>query len=168
MDVLYRRCAGLDVHQAQVTACIRVTPESGLPQAWVREFETTPAGLAALRDWLVGHDVWYAAMEGTGVYWLPVFTVLEAAGIDLTLCNAHHVKNVPGRKTDKSDAAWLAQLMASGLLRKSFVPPAAVRQLRELTRARVHRVEDRSRVVNTMHRLLERAGLTLCSVVSGI
>lgn len=168
MDVLYRRCAGFDVHQAQVTACIRVTPESGLPQAWVREFETTPAGLAALRDWLVGHDVWYAAMEGTGVYWLPVFTVLEAAGIDLTLCNAHHVKNVPGRKTDKSDAAWLAQLMASGLLRKSFVPPAAVRQLRELTRARVHRVEDRSRVVNTMHRLLERAGLKLCSVVSDL
>jgi len=168
MDVLHRRCAGLDVHQAQVTACIRISPERTTPWAQGRRFDTKPAGLAELREWLTHHDVTHVAMEGTGVYWLPVFTALEAAGLDLTLCNAHHVKNVPGRKTDQSDAAWLAQLLASGLLRKSFVPPAAVRQLRELTRARVHRIEDRGRVVNTLHRMLERAGLKLCSVISDL
>jgi transposase len=168
MDVIYRRCAGLDVHQEQVAACIRITPEQGTPRAQAERFDTTPDGLAALRAWLIRHGVTHVAMEGTGVYWLPVYNALEAAALDLTLCNAHHVKNVPGRKTDQSDAAWLAQLLASGLLRKSFVPPAEVRQLRELTRARVHRVEDRSRAVNALHRLLERSGLKLCSVVSDL
>lgn len=167
MEVLHRRCAGLDVHQAQITACVRVTPDSGQPWAQAQRFETTPAGIAALREWLGRLEVTHVAMEGTGVYWLPVYTALES-GFDLTLCNAHHVKNVPGRKTDQSDAAWLAQLQASGLLRKSYVPPADVRQVRELTRARVHRVEDRARVVNGMHRLLERAGVKLCSVVSDL
>lgn len=167
MEVLHRRCAGLDVHQAQVAACVRVTPDSGQPWAQAQRFDTTPSGIAALRDWLTRLEVTHVAMEGTGVYWLPVYTALES-GFDLTLCNAHHVKNVPGRKTDQSDAAWLAQLLASGLLRKSYVPPADVRQLRELTRARVHRVEDRARVVNGMHRLLERAGVKLCSVVSDL
>ena len=167
MEVLHRRCAGLDVHQAQIAACVRVTPDGGQPWAQAQRFETTPAGIAALREWLGRLEVTHVAMEGTGVYWLPVYTALES-GFDLTLCNAHHVKNVPGRKTDQSDAAWLAQLLASGLLRKSYVPPADVRQLRELTRARVHRVEDRARVVNGMHRLLERAGVKLCSVVSDL
>lgn len=167
MEVLHRRCAGLDVHQAQVTACVRVTPETGSPWAQASRFETTPAGIAELRAWLTRLEVTHVALEGTGVYWLPIFTALES-GFDLTLCNAHHVKNVPGRKTDQSDAAWLAQLLANGLLRKSFVPSAAVRQVRELTRARVHRVEDRARSVNGMHRLLERAGVKLCSVVSDL
>lgn len=167
MEVLNRRCAGLDVHQAQIAACVRVTPESGQPWGQAQRFDTTPAGLSALRDWLTRLEVTHVAMEGTGVYWFPVYTALES-GFDLTLCNAHHVKNVPGRKTDQSDAAWLAQLLASGLLRKSYVPPVDVRQLRELTRARVHRVEDRARVVNGMHRLLERAGVKLCSVVSDL
>lgn len=168
MEVLNRRCAGLDVHQAEIAACVRVTPENGKPVVQGRRFGTTPAELRALRDWLMTLAVTHVAMEGTGVYWIPVYNVLEAAKLDLTLCNAHHVKNVPGRKTDQSDAAWLAQLMAMGLLRKSFVPSAEIRQLRELTRARVHRTEDRARVVNTMHRLLERAGLKLCSVVSDL
>lgn len=167
MEVLHRKCAGLDVHQAQVTACVRVTPESGQPWAQGNRFDTTPAGIAELRAWLERNEVTHVAMEGTGVYWLPIYTALES-GFDLTLCNAHHVKNVPGRKTDQSDAAWLAQLLASGLLRKSFVPPADVRQVRELTRARVHRVEDRGRTVNGLHRLLERAGVKLCSVVSDL
>lgn len=167
MEVIHRRCAGLDVHQAQVAACVRVTPESGPPWAQASRFETTPSGIAELRAWLMRHQVTHVAMEGTGVYWLPIFTALES-GFDLTLCNAHHVKNVPGRKTDQSDAAWLAQLLASGLLRKSFVPPADVRQVRELTRARVHRSEDRVRVVNALHRLLERAGVKLCSVIADL
>jgi transposase len=168
MDVIHPRCAGLDVHQAEIAASIRITPEVGVVRAQGARFATTPDGLRKLRDWLIEHGVTHTAMEGTGVYWLPVYEVLEGAGLDLTLCNAHHVKNVPGRKTDQSDAAWLAQLMASGLLRKSFVPEAHVRQVRELTRARVHLVEDRSRVVNAIHRLLERAGVKLCSVVSDL
>lgn len=168
MDVIHRRCAGLDVHQAEIAACVRVLSEDGGVRAQGRRFATTPAGLADLCAWLVSQGVTHVAMEATGVYWLPVYRELEAAGLDLTLCNAHHVKNVPGRKTDQSDAAWLAQLMSSGLLRKSFVPDAEVRQVRELTRARVHLVEDRTRVVNALHRLLERAGLKLCSVVSDL
>lgn len=168
MEVIHRRCAGLDVHQAEIAACARVTPEGGAPRAQGHRFATTPAGMKALVEWLLSHGVTHVAMEATGVYWIPVYKELEAAGLDLTLCNAHHVKNVPGRKTDQSDAAWLAQLMASGLLRKSFVPEAQVRQVRELTRARVHLVEDRTRVVNGLHRLLERAGLKLCSVVSDL
>jgi transposase len=168
MDVIHRRCAGLDVHQAEIAACVRVTTEGEGVRAQGRRFVTTPVGLSELRAWLVGEGVTHVAMEATGVYWLPVYRELEAAGLDLTLCNAHHVKNVPGRKTDQSDAAWLAQLMSSGLLRKSFVPDAQVRQVRELTRARVHLVEDRARDVNGLHRLLERAGLKLCSVVSDL
>ena len=168
MDVIHRRCAGLDVHQAEIAACVRLTTESDGVRAQGRRFSTTPAGLADLRAWLVSQGVTHVAMEATGVYWLPVYRELEAARLDLTLCNAHHVKNVPGRKTDQSDAAWLAQLMASGLLRKSFVPDARVREVRELTRARVHLVDDRTRVVNELHRLLERAGLKLCSVVSDL
>lgn len=168
MDVMWKRCAGLDVHQEEIAACVRVTPEDGRPWTQSRRFSTTPAGLVELRDWLASYEVSHVAMEATGVYWMPVYEVLEGAGLDLTLCNAHHVKNVPGRKTDQSDAAWLAQLLASGLLKKSFVPPAEVRAVRELTRARVHLIEDRTRTVNVLHRLFERAGLKLCSVVSDL
>lgn len=166
-EVLYKRCAGLDVHRCEVTACVRIVNDSFKAVAYSKRFDTTPAGLLELRDWLKSHDVSHVAMEGTGVYWMPVFDALRG-DFDLTLCNAHHVKKVPGRKTDQSDAAWLAQLMSRGMLNKSFVPTADIRALREMTRARVHRVEDRTRVVNTMHRLLERAGLKLCSVVSDL
>jgi len=168
MDVIHRRCAGLDVHQAEIAACVRVTTEGEVVRAQGRRFATVPTALKDLCEWLVSQGVTHVAMEATGVYWLPVYRELEAAGLDLTLCNAFHVKNVPGRKTDQSDAAWLAQLMASGLLRKSFVPEAQVREVRELTRARVHLVEDRTRAVNGLHRLLERAGVKLCSVVSDL
>lgn len=168
MEVIHHRCAGLDVHQAEIAACVRITTEGEGVRAQGRRFVTTPAGLRDLRAWLVSQGVTHVAMEATGVYWFPVYRELETAGLDLTLCNAHHVKNVPGRKTDQSDAAWLAQLMASGLLRKSFVPDSQVRQVRELTRARVHLIEDRTRAVNALHRLLERAGLKLCSVVSDL
>jgi len=168
MEVLHRRCAGLDVHQAEIAGCVRIAPEEGKVQAQGRKFGTLPEDLKALREWLVREGVTHVAMEATGVYWLAIYEELESAGLDLTLCNAHHVKNVPGRKTDQSDAAWLAQLMASGLLRKSFVPDAETRQIRELTRARVHVIENVGRNVNAMHRLLERAGLKLCSVVTDL
>lgn len=166
--VLRERVVGLDVHQAHVTACLRVARPGKPVNVQADEFSTLPEGLAKLAAWIVKHKVTHVAMEGTGVYWMPVFNALEPTGVDLTLCNAYHVKNVPGRKTDQSDAAWLAQLIGSGLLKKSFVPPLEIRALRELTRARVHRTEDRTRTINTLHRLLEREGLKLCSVVSDL
>jgi transposase len=166
--VAHARVVGLDVHQAQVTACLRQTRPGKPTNVQSKVFSTMPEGLDALRVWVTKHEVTHVAMEGTGVYWMPVFNCLEATGVDLTLCNAHHIKQVPGRKTDQSDAAWIAQLLASGLLKKSFVPPRAIRELRELTRARVHHTETRSRTINTVHRLLEREGLKLCSVVSDL
>lgn len=166
-DILHRRCAGLDVHQEELTACARIVSDTQKVVAQSKRFETTPPGLQAAREWLKSHGVTHVAMEGTGVYWMPVYEALRG-DFDLTLCNAHHVKKVPGRKTDQSDAAWLAQLMSRGMLNKSFVPTADIRCLREMTRARVHRIEDRTRAVNGLHRLLERAGLKLCSVVSDL
>lgn len=168
MDVLYDRCAGIDLHQAELAVCVRVHKPNMPVRAHAARFETTPQGLDALVAFLRRHEITQVAMEGTGVYWLPIFAKLEAAQFELTLCNAHHVKNVPGRKTDQSDAAWLAQLLAGGLLRKSFVPSAEVRAVRDLCRARVHRVEDRARIVNELHRLLEADGIKLCSVVSDL
>lgn len=167
-DVTHPRVAGLDVHKDQITACVRVQLPDHKPWAQSREFDSTPPGLIALRDWLLHHQVTHVAMEGTGVYWMAPWDLLEAARLDLTLCNAHHVKQVPGRKTDQSDAAWLAQLLAAGLLKKSFVPDAQTREFRELARARTHRIEERTRHLNTIHRLLDRVGNKLGSVLSDL
>jgi transposase len=167
-SLVYARVAGLDVHKDQVTACIRLALEQGSTKVFARNFSTLPSGLRELRQWLLTYSVTHVAMEGTGVYWMCVWHTLQASCLDLTLCNAHHVRQVKGRKTDQSDAAWIAQLLAAGLLRKSFVPSEGQRQLRELTRARVHLLEERTRCVNTMHRLLQRVGLKLDTVVSDL
>jgi transposase len=166
-EIVFKRSAGLDVHQREITAAVRIVSEVGKVAGHSKRFATTPSGLAELRAWLVAFEITHIAMEGTGVYWEPVYAALRGH-FDLTLCNAHHVKKVPGRKTDHTDASWLAQLLSYGVLKKSFVPTDDIRELRELTRARVHRVEDRARVVNGIHRLLERIGLKLCSVVSDL
>ena len=121
METIYERVGALDVHKAQVTACVRVPDADGAREPQLAEFSTTVAGLMALRDWLAAHRVTHVAMEATGVYWQPVWHILED-DFELTLCNARHVKNVPGRKTDVADAQWLCQLMEAGLLRGSFVP----------------------------------------------
>ena len=134
METVFERVGALDVHKAQVTACVRVPDGAGQRAPQVAEFQTTVRGLIALRDWLAAHRVTHVAMEATGVYWQPVWQLLED-DFELTLCNARHVKNVPGRKTDVSDAQWLCQLMEAGLLRGSFVPPKPQRRLRTLTRA---------------------------------
>jgi len=134
METIFERVGALDVHKAQVTACVRVPgPDGRRPE--LAEFSTTVPGLLALRDWLACHKVTHVAMKATGVYWQPVWHILEG-DFELTLCNARHVKQVPGRKTDVSDAQWLAQLMEAGLLRGSFVPPKPQRQLRTYTRYR--------------------------------
>jgi transposase len=166
MDVIYPRCAGLDVHKQTVVACVRIAGDGG-PTQEVRSFETTTSGLLALADWLATHGVEHAAMEATGVYWKPVWHVLEGH-VELILANAAHVKNLPGRKTDVNDAMWLADLLAHGLIRPSFVPPTAVQELRTLTRTRKQFVRERAAHVQRIEKVLEDANLKLSVVLSDI
>lgn len=167
METIFERVGALDVHKAQLTACVRVPDEVGRREPRLAEFATTVQGLMALRDWLAAHRVTHVAMEATGVYWQPVWHVLED-DFELTLCNARHVKQVPGRKTDVSDAAWLCQLMEAGLLRGSFVPPKPQRQLRTLTRYRKTQIAERQREANRLHKALEDTGIKLDCVASDI
>lgn len=166
MEVLFDRVAGLDVHRDSVTGCIRVPRPSGRGRVnQIAEFPTTAGGLRRLGEWLADAEVSHVAMEATGVYWRPVFWTLEA-DFELLLVNAAHVKNVPGRKTDVADAAWLAQLLECGLLRSSFVPPPAIRRLRNLTRYRKTLISERSRVIQRLEKTLQDAGVKLTSVAS--
>ena len=167
METIVKRAAGLDVHKTQVTACVRV-PGRGRERAQeVAEFPTTVRGLLSLRDWLKAHRVTQVAMEATGVYWKPVWAILEDE-FDCLLVNARHVKQVPGRKTDASDAAWLCQLLEAGLLRRSFVPPKPIRALRNVTRYRKAQIGERQREANRLHKILEDTGIKLDCVASDI
>ncbi len=166
MDVICPRCAGLDVHKQTVVACVRIAGD-GAPLQEVRSFDTTTSGLLALADWLESFGVEHVAMEATGVYWKPVWHVLEGH-FELVLANAAHVKNVPGRKTDVNDAMWLADLLAHGLIRASFVPPVAVQELRTLTRTRKQFVRERAAHVQRIEKVLEDANLKLSVVLSDI
>jgi transposase len=167
MERLLERCCGLDVHKASVTACARLPDRGGERVELVQEFPTMTADLLALRDWLEGLGVTHVAMEATGVYWKPVWYVLEG-GFELVLCNAAQVKHVPGRKTDVGDAQWLCRLLEVGLLRASFVPPKPIRELRDLTRYRKTLIRERSREVNRLHKLLEDAGIKPACVASDV
>jgi len=167
METIFERVGALDVHKAQVTACVRVPDEAGRRVPHLAEFQTTVRGLMALHDWLSAHRVTHVAMEATGVYWQPVWHILEE-DFELTLCNARHVKNVPGRKTDVSDAQWLCQLMEAGLLRGSFVAPKPQRRLRTLTRYRKTQIAERQREANRLHKALEDTGIKLDCVASNI
>jgi transposase len=167
VETIVERAAGLDVHKAQVTACVRV-PGGGRARAQeVAEFQTTVRGLLALRDWLKAHRVRQVAMEATGVYWKPVWAILEDE-FDCLLVNARHVKQVPGRKTDVSDAVWLCQLLEAGLVQRSFVPPKPIRALRNLTRYRKAQIGERQREANRLHKLLEDTGIKLDCVAADI
>lgn len=166
MEVIYPRCAGLDVHKQTVVACARIAGD-GAPLQQVRTFPTTTSGLLALADWLESFGVDHVAMEATGVYWKPVWHILEGH-FELVLANAAHVKNVPGRKTDINDATWLADLLAHGLIRASFVPPTAVQEMRSLTRTRKQFVRERSAHVQRIEKVLEDANLKLGVVLSDI
>jgi transposase len=167
MERLIERCSGLDVHRDTVAACVRVPGARGQREQHVRTFGTTTAELLVLRDWLEAHGVTHVAMESTGVYWKPVFYVLEEAFTCL-LVNAAHIKQVPGRKTDVLDCIWIAQLLEHGLLRGSFVPPAPIREVRDLTRHRKVLIQERQRAANRLHKLLQDAGLKLASVATDI
>ena len=166
MDVVVERAAGLDVHKASVTACVRV-PVGGARDEQLAEFSTTVQGLLALRDWLAAHRVGQVALEATGVYWKPVWAILED-DFECLLVNARHVKQVPGRKTDVSDAAWLCRLAEAGLLRASLVPPKPIRDLRDLTRYRKAQIRDRQREANRLHKVMQDTGIKLDSVASNL
>jgi transposase len=167
MDVIVERPAGLDVHNASVMACVRV-PGSGRRRVeHVAEFRTTVQGLLALGDWLEAHGVDQVAMEATGVYWKPVWALLEDR-FRCLLVNARHVKQVPGRKTDVLDAQWLCRLLEAGLLRASLVPPKPVRTLRNLTRYRKAQIRDRQREMNRLHKVLQDTGIKLDLVATDL
>jgi transposase len=170
MDVIVDRCAGLDVHKKVVVACVR-SPGTGRRKrdSVVRTFGTFEHQLVELRDWLVESAVTEVAMEATGVYWKPVWQVLDDGDeFELLLANPQHIKAVPGRKTDVNDATWIAQLLECGLLSGSFVPPAEIRQLREITRYRRQLTEERAREVQRLHKLLEDANVKLASVATHV
>jgi transposase len=162
MQVIYERCAGLDVHKKTVVACV-VTPAG----QETRTFATMTADLLALADWLLACGCTHVAIESTGDYWKPVFNILEGT-CEVILVNAQHVKAVPGRKTDVKDAAWLAELLQHGLLRASFIPPVAQRELRDLTRDRSTFIRERVTLINRVQKLLEDANIKLAAVASDI
>lgn len=166
MEVLYPRCAGLDVHAGRVTACTRIAIGATVTHEH-RTVSTTTRGLLELAEWLTAHGCTHVAMEATGVYWKPVWHVLEAH-VTLVLANAMHIRNVPGRKSDMNDATWIADLLAHGLIRSSFVPPAPIQELRDLTRTRRQLVHEVARHVLRIQKTLEDANLKLTQVMSDI
>lgn len=165
MEVLYERCAGLDVHKDSVVARVRCV--SAPKHDEIRTFGTTTTGLSELCEWLSSHAVTHVAMEATGVYWKPVWHMLEGY-FELVLANAQHIRNVPGRKTDVNDATWIAELLAHGLIRSSFVPPQPIQELRDLTRTRKQLVREVSQHTLRLQKVLEDANLKVGSVLSSI
>jgi transposase len=167
MEVLYSHCAGLDVHKDSVVACVRHMAGGKVTSA-VKTFKTTTAELMLLSDWLSAEGVTHIVMEATGVYWKPVWHILSDGEFELVLANAAHVKNVPGRKTDVNDAMWLADLIAHGLIRASFVPDEPTQQMRDLLRTRKQMVRERSSHIQRIQKTLEDANIKLDSVVTDI
>lgn len=167
MELIYSRCAGLDVHKKTVVACCITLDAQGKKQVEIRTFVTTTQGLLAMSDWLTSMQITQVAMESTGEFWKPVYNILEGT-FEVLVANARHIKNVPGRKTDVKDAEWIAELLRHGLLRGSFIPPQEQRDLRDLTRQRTNLVQDRATVVNRLQKVLEWANLKLSSVATDI
>ncbi len=167
MEVTYTHCAGLDVHKKTVVVCCLTPALDGKPQSETRTFSTLTQDLLRLADWLTSQGITHVAMEATGEFWKPVYAILEAS-FTVLVVNAHHIKNVPGRKTDVKDAEWLADLLRHGLLRASFIPPLPHRDLRDLTRQRTNLVQDRATVVNRLQKVLEWANLKLASVATDV
>ncbi len=167
MEVLYSRCCGLDVHKKSVTACILITEGGKPPIKQVRAFSTMLDDLLQLSDWLTANGVTHVAMESTGVYWQPIWNVLEGS-FTLLLVNAHHIKSVPGRKTDIKDCEWIADVLRHGLLRGSFVPDQGQRETRELTRYRTSLMQERTAEVNRLQKTLEGANIKLASVATDV
>jgi transposase len=167
MQVVHMRCAGLDVHKKSVVAAVRLLNPDGALTTQVRTFGTTTSALLDLVAWLLNLEVTHVAMESTGEFWKPLYNLLEGS-FTVLVVNAAHIKYVPGRKTDVKDAEWIAELLAHGLLKPSFVPQAPQRALRDLTRQRTHLIQERASIVNRMQKVLEWANIKLSSVVTDI
>jgi transposase len=165
MHVVYSSCCGLDVHKRSITACLLLSGSGGKGHHEIRRFGTMTRDLLELADWLQCHHVTHVAMESTGVYWKPVWNILEGQ-FEVVLVNAQHIKAVPGRKTDIKDCQWIAELLQHGLVRGSFVPPTPIRQLRDLTRMRTSLRQDHTAIANRMQKILEDANIKLASVAS--
>lgn len=166
METMLPRCAGLDVHKSSVVACSRITVDGKVKEE-IETFNTTTAGLLRLLDWLESREVAHVAMEATGVYWKPVWHILEGS-FELLLANAAHIKNVPGRKTDVKDAAWIAKLLAHGLIRASFVPPTPIQEMRDLTRTRKQLVRECGQHLQRIQKVLEDANVKATGVISNL
>jgi len=167
MEPIYTSCCGLDVHSKSIQACVRRTGKDGRIHHEVRTFGTMTRDLLALADWLSSEEVTHVAMESTGVYWKPIYNILEGR-VTILLANARHIKNVPGRKTDVKDCQWLAHLLQCGLLQGSFIPDRPQRELRDLTRHRAQLVNEKSAVANRVHKVLEDANIKLGTVATDI
>src|SRR5258706_3838339 len=167
MDVVFERCAGIDVHKRMLVVCRRTVDAAGHPLAQTRTFGTTTGDVLRMSDWLAEGECTHVGIESTGDFWKPIFNVLEGF-FEVWLLNAQHIKAVPGRKTDVKDAQWIAELLAHGLVRPSFIPPREQRDLRDLTRYRVSFVRERATLVNRVQKLLEGANLKLCSVLTDV
>jgi transposase len=167
METLIQRCAGLDVHQESIVACVLVGEGTDNPEGETRTFPTMTRDLFELMNWLESKGVTHIAMESTGIYWRPVYNILEGY-FDITLANAQRIKNVPGRKTDVSDAEWIAKLLRVGLIEKSFVPSSDLRELRELTRLRKKRIGGLTAEKNRIQKLLESSNIKLGTVVADV
>src|SRR6266568_6585668 len=168
VQIVHPQCCGLDVHKKSVVACVLISQPDGLIERQVRTFKTVTGDLLALADWLSGLGVTHVALESTGVYWRPVFNVLEDDSRTLLLVNPQHMRAVPGKKTDVRDSEWLADLLRHGLLQGSFIPPAPIRAVRELTRYRKTLVQERTDEINRLQKTLEGANIKLASVASDV
>jgi transposase len=168
MEAILERCAGLDVHQETVVACVLTGPLDCTPKKEIQTFGTMTHELLELGQWLVDHGCTHVAMESTGVYWKAVWNVLEAFELTLLLANAHHIKNLPGRKTDMKDAEWIAKLLRCGLIEGSFVPPVDIRDLRDLTRYRKKLIHDATSEKNRIHKYLQDANIKLTTHMSNL
>jgi transposase len=168
LPVVLSLCCGIDVHKKTLTACLLKPGASGETTKHIRAFKTMTGALQELAAWLVGEGCRHVAIESAGVYWKPVFNLLEKAKVEVVLVNAQHVKNVPGRKTDVKDAEWIATLLRVGLLRGSFVPPAEIRELRDLTRYRTRVIRQRADECNRIQKLLENCNIKLASAASNV
>ena len=168
METLFRRVAGLDIHKETIVVCVRITDDGGRATESVRTFGTMTEDLLALSDWMSANGVTHVAMESTGVYWKPVWNILEAGQWKLLLVNPKELKQVPGRKSDVKDSQWIAQLLACGLLRSSYVPMRDQRELRDLTRQRAQLHGEHTRCVNRIHKVLQDANIKLSSVATDV
>lgn len=168
MDAVLECCAGLDVHQETVVACVLFGPLEHKPKKETRTFGTTTPELLKLADWIEEQKCSHVAMESTGIFWKPIWNILETASFQLILANAQRIKNVPGRKTDVKDAEWIAQLLRSGLIEGSFVPPVEIRDLRDLTRYRKKLLQDTTQEKNRIHKVLQDANIKITTYISDI